>query len=451
MVGIGGHIVPIYFLHTFFPENQRWDRDLSKDLYAMDAYTRLCQEVLLGIGGVRMLRALGHEIDIFHMNEGHASFLTFERLKEENFDERKVIESCRFTTHTPIPAGHDRFDYNLATKVMGGKVPMNVQQLSSKDELHTTRLALHMSKLSNGVSKKHAEVCRRMFPEYHFLGITNGVHHRTWTADSMQKLFDKHLPEWRSNPYKLTEANKLPPAEVKSAFQENKRILIGQINKNPDYLVHINGKLREDDLFDENTLTIAFSRRFVPYKRPLLLFKDLNRLRDFGYRKLQIIYSGACNPGDEFCKNIFRELDELQKELRGQIRLAAMPDRNLDSTKILAAGSDIWLNNPEPPMEASGTSGMKAAMNGGINFSTPDGWWIEAAEMCPKGGWTAGCDISGHDEWDCDSIYDTLEEIIDIYYNQPAEWIERMKHSISLGGYFNTHRCLQEYLDQMWN
>jgi starch phosphorylase len=189
----------------------------------------------------------------------------------------------------------------------------------------------------------------------------------------------------------------------------------------------------------------------VPYKRPLLIFKDLDRLREIGYRKLQIIFSGKCHPDDKYCNNVMKELGHLQKELRGQIRLAVLPNRNLDSAALLAAGSDIWLNNPQPPMEACGTSGMKAAMNGTINFSTPDGWWLEAAAMDPEVGWACGCDIAGHDELDCDEIYKTLEVIVDTYYNKPDDWVRRMKASMALGAYFNTHRNLREYRDLMWN
>jgi starch phosphorylase len=209
--------------------------------------------------------------------------------------------------------------------------------------------------------------------------------------------------------------------------------------------------MEEEDYFDLDTLTITFSRRFVPYKRPLLLFETVNRLRQIGYHKLQVIYSGKCHPNDDYCNGVMHELRRLQLELRGQVRLAVFPTRNLDSAMLMVAGSDVWLNNPEPPMEACGTSGMKAAINGCLNFSSPDGWWLEANEMDEMAGWEFGCDISGHDVFDCDAIYNGLKEVIRIYYKVPEEWAQRMKHSIALGAYFNTHRNIREYQEKMWN
>jgi starch phosphorylase len=449
--GITGHKVAIYFLDSFFPENERWDRDLTKELYDTNQYTRLCQELILGVGGVRMIRELGLEIDVFHMNEGHASFLTFERLREEENNLDAVRENLVFTTHTPIPAGHDRFPHKLVRQVAGDLVPKNVPGLTPKEDTHTTRLALRCSRACNGVSKKHAEVCQKMFPGYHFLAITNGVHHRSWIGEGMAGLFDKHLKGWRETPETLKNALNIPDADLKEAHLKNKRKLIDFLHKHPEDLVHLeHGGLEEHDYFDEETLTITFSRRFVPYKRPLLFFRDLDRLREIGYEKIQVIYDGICHPDDKFCNSVMKELKHLQKELRGQIRLAVLPNRNLDSAALLVAGSDVWLNNPEPPMEACGTSGMKAAMNGGLNFSTLDGWWIEAAEMEPLAGWACGCDIAGHDEFDCDEIYSALSVIIDTYYKHPEKWLERMKRAIMLGAYFNTHRTIREYLDKMW-
>jgi len=270
-------------------------------------------------------------------------------------------------------------------------------------------------------------------------------------ASPVAKLFDKHLKGWKEDPSKLKEALSLPDEEVKAAHLQNKKKLIDFLHDHPQHLVHLDhGELEENDYFDEETLTIAFSRRFVPYKRPLLLFSDMDRLRDIGYKKIQIIYSGVCHPDDKYCNDVMKKLLHFQKELRGQIRLAVLPNRNLDSAALLAAGSDVWLNNPEPPMEACGTSGMKAALNGGLNFSTLDGWWIEASEMEPLAGWACGCDEAGHDEFDCDEIYSALSVITDTYYNKPEEWTDRMKRSMSLGAYFNTHRNIQDYLEQMW-
>lgn len=450
--GLNGFKVPIYFLDSFYEENKQWDRDLTKDLYDTNQYTRLCQEVILGVGGLKMLREIGHrDIDVFHMNEGHASFLSLQRLREEGGDLDRVKAANVFTTHTPIPAGHDRFPYALAGQVLGKKLPDNIQALAGHEELHTTKLALRTSHIVNGVSKKHAEVCHRMFPQHEFLAITNGVHHRTWIAAPMKRVFDKHLKGWEEDPGLLKGALDLPDEEVREAHRSAKQVLTKYLNENPKYLAHDAENMEKDDFFDEDTLTITFSRRFVPYKRPLMLFETVNRLRQIGFHKLQVIYSGVCHPGDDYCNGVMKELKELQLELRGQVRLAVLPTRNLDTAAMLVAGSDVWLNNPEPPMEACGTSGMKAAMNGGLNFSTQDGWWLEAMEMDEKCGWSFGCDVSGHDVFDCDAIYSGLKEVINTYYKKPDEWTERMKHAIALGAYFNTHRNLEEYRDKMWS
>ena len=449
--GKNGYKVPIYFLDSFINKNKQWDRDLTKDLYDTNQYTRLCQEVILGIGGVRMLRALGYkDIEVFHMNEGHASFLSFERLREEENDLEKVKERNVFTTHTPIPAGHDRFPHHLVHQVLGHNLPYRVEKLAGHEEFHTTKLALRTSRIANGVSKRHAQVCKKMFPEHNFLAITNGVHHRSWVAEAMKKLFDKHIPGWEDDPQLMKKALAIPDNEVREAHRKSKKVLIDYLNKHPEFLAHEPNTMEEDDYFDEDTLTITFSRRFVPYKRPLLLFETVNRLREIAYHKLQIIYSGICHPGDEYCNGVMHELKKLQLELRGQVKLAVFPTRNLDSAALMVAGSDVWLNNPEPPMEACGTSGMKAAMNGGLNFSSPDGWWLEAMEMDEQCGWSFGCDISGHDVFDCEAIYNGLIEVIGTYYKKPEEWVTRMKHSITLGAYFNTHRNILEYKEEMW-
>ena len=452
ITGRTGHKVPIYFLDSFFPENERWDRDLTKHLYDVNQYTRLCQEVILGMGGLKMLRELRHDdIDIFHMNEGHASLLTLARLEEERGDIEAVQKTCVFTTHTPIPAGHDRFPYMLVGSTLREQVPANIKKLASNQELHTTKLALKMSKLSNGVSQKHAEVCKRMFPEYDFLAITNGVHHLSWITEPTAEILDAHLPGWREKPELLSEADLIPDKDIQKMHKANKKKLIDYLHEHKEFIVHpLHGEPGEEDYFDEDALTITFSRRFVPYKRPLLLFKDLERLREIAYKKIQVIYSGLCHPDDQYCNGIMTELKHLQKELRGQVKLAVMPNRNLDTSALLVAGSDVWLNNPEPPMEACGTSGMKAAMNGVLNFSTLDGWWIEAARMEPLAGWICGCDISGHDEFDCGEIYKALDIIIDTYYNKKGEWAERMKCAMALGAYFNTHRNILDYLNKMW-
>ncbi|MBN2096505.1 alpha-glucan family phosphorylase [Candidatus Peregrinibacteria bacterium] len=449
--------VSVYFLDTNFPENKRWDRDITKDLYASDRYTRLCQEAILGIGGVRMLRELGlNDIETFHMNEGHAALLTLSLLKENEFIDEPVRKLCAFTTHTPVPAGHDHFDYKLVHQVLGQKVPWHIKKLAGNDDLNMTRLALSLSRKVNGVARKHAQVCNQMFPEYTFQAVTNGIHVKTWAGQSMAKLFDKELPGWVQDPGKLKEAVKLPDQALLEAHNTGKKVLIDHINNNPDFFPIPSAGLEDGDLFDMDTLTITFARRFVSYKRPLLIFNDLERLRDLGYEKLQLVFAGPYHPDNHYAMEILNQLSHYGHSLRGQVKVAICSDYNLATAQYLVRGTDVWLNNPQPPMEASGTSGMKAALNAALNLSILDGWWIEGYEQDPKSGWAFGQEPSAiiqprEDRVDADALYNALEDVIDCYYNRKDEWMERMKHAIALGAYFNTHRCVEEYMEKMWS
>ncbi len=449
--------VPVYFLDTNMPDNKRWDRDITKDLYALDRYTRLCQESILGIVGVRMLRNMGYEnIETFHMNEGHAALLSFSLLNENEYKDEAVKEKCVFTTHTPVPAGHDRFDYGLVNSVLTQKVPWHIKKIAGESDLNMTTLALSMSRTANSVSEKHQEVCQKMFPNFHFQNVTNGVHLESWVSEPMSGLYSKHLEGWKTNPEQMSKALEIPDSEVAEARKKGKKALIDFINGNPEYFCISHEEITEDDLLDEDTLTITFARRFVPYKRPLLLFSDLEKLRSLGFGKLQLIFAGPYHVGDKFGNGVTNELVHIGKALRGQIKLVVPSDYKLEIAKYLVQGADVWLNNPQPPMEASGTSGMKAAANGALNLSVLDGWWIEGYRQNPKSGWAFGkapednC-APNQDKMDADSLYTTLEEVIDCYYNKKGEWVDRMKNAITLGATFNTHRCIQEYAEKLWN
>jgi starch phosphorylase len=449
--------VPVYFLDTNLPDNKRWDCDITKDLYAMDRYTRLCQESILGIAGVRMLRELGYNnIQTFHMNEGHAALLTLALEKEKNFVDADVKKLCVFTTHTPVPAGHDRFDYKLVDDVLTQKVPWHIRKLAGETDLNMTLLALNLSRISNGVSLKHRDVCSQMFPNYKFENVTNGVHVQSWASDGMSALFDKNLNGWRSDPGKLADAVKLPDKELVEAHMKGKKELIDYINNNPEFFTIPFDELVESDKLDYETLTITFARRLVPYKRPLLLFHDIERIRALGFGKIQLIYAGPYHSGDKFAIDMVNQLVHLGRALRGQIRIAIPSDYKLEIAKHLVHGSDVWLNNPQPPMEASGTSGMKAAINGALNLSIQDGWWIEGYKKNPKSGWAFGQEPSsitqpGQDRMDADMLYVTLKDVIDCYYKRKDEWVNRMKNAITLGATFNTHRCVKEYMEKMWH
>lgn len=454
VVGVTGHVVPIYFIDSDLPENGDEQRTLTNHLYGGDLRYRICQEFILGIGGLRMLRALGHEdVRRFHMNEGHASFLTFvllaesakaagrEEITEEDF--ANVRDRCIFTTHTPVPAGHDKFPIELAERVIGHHKAFKVKDLFLENgEVNMTYLALNLSRYVNGVAKKHGEVSRSMFKDHEIDSITNGVHAATWTCPSFQKLFDRHIPFWREDNFSLRHAMGIPSEEIWHAHIEAKRALIDYVNA-------------ETGLgMDPNILTIGFARRVTAYKRADLLFEDIKRLkkiaRDAG--AFQIVFAGKAHPKDEPGKELIRSIYRAAAEMNPEIKMAFLENYNFKLGGLITSGVDIWLNTPKPPLEASGTSGMKAALNGVPSLSILDGWWIEG---CLEGrtGWAIGGEIDGvetADDRDADSasIYDKLENvIIPLYYGDRDGFIDVMRVSIAVNGsYFNTQRMMQEYV-----
>lgn len=454
VVGKKGFIVPVFFLSSYTPENTRWDRDLTKFLYASDRYTRLGQEAILGIGGYRALKKMGYgSIDFYHMNEGHIALIGLERLRTNGFNQDIVRSKSTFTTHTPIPAGHDYFDYHLAQDTLGSIIPNNIRDLATHDSLGMTQLAMNLSCRTNSVSKRHQEVTQEMFPGHDIKNVTNGIYHPRWVGDAMREVLNKHIPDWEQNPNSLDQALAIPNEEIIGAHRQQKKALVDWVNANPtcfdiDNMIH-------EDYLDEDTLTLGFARRFVPYKRPGLIFKDIDRLRDIGFKKLQFVFAGKCHPDDMFCNKLRDTIAHYGSELRGQIRVAVVPDYNLDVAKHLITGCDVWLNNPIPPREASGTSGMKAALNGGLNLSILDGWWIEGFAQQPLSGWgvagsTHESDFDDRDTHDAQELLSKLDEVIHCYHEQKDEWAERMKHAIALISHFNTHRMVHEYNDQIW-
>jgi len=460
IVGQSGFVVPIYLLDTDYFESDPWKRGITDNLYGGGSLTRLQQEVILGIGGVQLLKKLGyHNIETYHMNEGHAAFVPLALLPEYNYQDEEVRKRCVFTTHTPVPAGHDMFEYDFAYRYMADYLPLHIRTIATEEKLHMTHLALNMSRYSFGVSKKHGAVARAMFPQHDIDSITNGVHHPFWTGSILQSLYNKYLPGWLENPDLLKDAvEKIPDEEMWEYHQQAKRRLIRYVN---NHLTSISTKEESaypssDHLFDENILTISFARRAVPYKRPLLLFKDLFRLVRIGAGKLQIVYAGKSHPNDGESKKIVSEILKISKKLRGIVKVVFLEDYSPKLAKMLVYGSDVWLNNPKRPLEASGTSGMKASMNGVLNFSVLDGWWIEGYKICPKAGFAIGpltdeVSPQNDDDLDSDDLYNTLEkDIIPLYYENKKEWIQRMKHAITLGAHFSTHRTIREYLEKAW-
>ncbi|HRH92932.1 MAG TPA: alpha-glucan family phosphorylase [Candidatus Peribacteria bacterium] len=443
-----GHTVPVYFLDTNLPENQPWDRDITKYLYGGDGFMRLKQEVVLGIGGVRMLRKLGHKnVGTFHMNEGHAAFLTLELLREREFKDDLVRPSCAFTTHTPVKAGHDVFPYDMAYKVVGDMLPWHIRKIAGEDSLSMTLLAMHLSRYTCGVARVHGMVSRAMFPGENIDHITNGVHAEHWASDEMRALLDDYCPGWREDPSLLAKSSRdIPDDALWNAHRIAKRRLIAEANKHAVMPL------------DENTLTIASARRVVAYKRPELIYTNLNRLIEVGQGHLQIIHSGNAHPQDPFGQDVIKRMIQRSRSLSDKIRIVYIPNYNPDLAKMMVSGADVWLNTPTRLHEASGTSGMKACINGTLNLSTLDGWWIEGYEMDPQAGWRIGplaqaLDADDTRQLDAEDLYTQLQyQVIPEYeHADHVRWIRRMKRTIGLMGYFNTHRAVQEYVQKAWN
>lgn len=459
--GASGHEVPVFLLDTDLPENSEWDRTLTHHLYGGDKWYRLCQEIILGIGGVRMLRALGyHEIPRFHMNEGHAALLALELLDEHarwfgrdafNPDDVQAIrERCVFTTHTPVPAGHDRFGLDTVSRALGrSDFGAHHDVFCCEGELNLTYLALNLSHYVNGVAKKHGEVSRHLlqpkdaFHHYQIDHITNGVHLATWTAPSFAELFDRHVPGWRDDNASLRGALNIPKDEIWQAHTLAKQQLTQEINR------------RTNAGFDADAFTLAFARRAATYKRANLLLTDAARLKNIAAEKgaIQIVYAGKAHPRDEQGKQLIQQIVHAEDALRPKIKLVYLENYNWELARLLVAGADVWLNTPEPPLEASGTSGMKAALNGVPSLSVLDGWWIEGC-IEHVTGWAIGetCPADAKPDerarLDAQSLYQKLEQVIlPTFYQQRDDWLRIMRHAIALNAsHFNTQRMVQEYV-----
>jgi len=450
--GEGGFEVPVLFLDATLPANAEWDRTLTGTLYGGDSHYRFCQEALLGIGGVRVLRALGfNALKRFHMNEGHASLLSLELL-DEHIDEagrtsptpddvEAVRRRCVFTTHTPVPAGHDRFPLDLVRRVLGDHEALGMEDVfCCEGELNMTFLALNLSRYVNGVAKRHGQVSRLMFPNYAIDWITNGVHAATWACPSIAALFDRHIAGWREDNFSLRYAATVPSEELWEAHQEAKRTLVTEVNR------------ATNAGMDVDVFTIGFARRSAAYKRPDLLFRDLNRLKAIVDRigPLQLVYAGKAHPRDESGKELIRHVFRAREALRGLVKVAYLENYDLELARQMIAGVDLWLNTPQPPLEASGTSGMKAAMNGVPSLSILDGWWLEG---CIEGvtGWSIGPrERPGppiEDDGDIPSLYEQLENVVmPTFYHDRDRYLDIMRQAITFNGsFFNTQRMVQQY------
>ncbi len=449
-----GHSVPLLLLDTDLEQNSAEDRKITDSLYGGDATYRFKQEIVLGIGGVRMLRALGFEIKTYHMNEGHAALLSIELLREFRpppqdvgpgesiYDPARVREMCVFTTHTPVEAGHDRFSYDLVERCLGDYIDLaELKTLSGGDALNMTLLAFNLSGCINGVTLRHAETTQRAFPGYRVRAITNGVHPTTWTHPSFVRLYQARFAHWGHEPEALALADQLEDDEVWAAHQEAKRDLLKLVKTSRGV------EMRED------LPLLGFARRMTGYKRPDLLFSDLPRLIAIARKRpFQLVFAGKSHPLDEEGKRKIEELHRHIGNLSNVIPMVFLPNYDMTMAATLVAGADVWLNTPLPPLEASGTSGMKAALNGVLNLSVLDGWWLEA---CIEGvtGWTIG-DDGGFDSASAHAevLYRKLEEtVLPLYYQDRARWIWMMKQSVSkIGAYFNSQRMMRRYATEAY-
>jgi starch phosphorylase len=442
-----GGTVPILFLDTDVEGNAPEDRRITDFLYGGDKSYRLKQEIVLGIGGVKILRNLKYKVRKYHMNEGHSALLTFELLKENNMDSELVQNACVFTTHTPIEAAFDQYPYDLVESYLGKEYMLSLmKQYAGPDSLNMTYLALNLSKYVNGVSKSHMEYSRKLFPGHYIRSVTNGVHSYTWACQCFRQLFDKHIPGWATEPVLLTKALDIPNREVWDAHMLAKKKLLDFVEKSATVKL------------DPEALTIGFARRATGYKRSTLIFSDLHRLLDVNLEgAIQMVFAGKAHPRDEEGKKLIRAIFDYAEKLEDRIRIVYLENYDMDIAAKLTSGVDVWLNTPVPPMEASGTSGMKAAHNGVVNFSVLDGWWVEG---CVEGvtGWAIGphprelVTQEERREMELRDLYGKLEYlIVPMFYEHRDAWIGLMKNSIArIAHYFQIQWVMRRYITEAY-
>jgi starch phosphorylase len=448
-----GHSIPVLLLDTDLDENSADDRRITDRLYGGDNEYRLRQELILGIGGVRLLEALGFHIRTYHMNEGHAAFLAVQLLHqfrrpaedlgygESVYDPARVRERCVFTTHTPVEAAQDRFPYEMIQRLLGDYVDVaELRMLGGVDALNMTLLALNLSGYVNGVARRHAETTHRFFPGYRIHAITNGVHPQTWTHAAFQRLYHAEFPQWAYEPEVLSRADQLDDGAIWSAHKEAKRDLLALVKARCGLELSLDKPL------------LGFARRMTGYKRPDLLFADIERLATLARQcPFQLVFAGKAHPRDDSGKRLIEQLHQYARRLANAVPMAFLPNYDMAVAATLVAGADLWLNTPLPPLEASGTSGMKAAFNGVLNLSVLDGWWIEA---CIEGvtGWSIGDGDLGASARHAEGLYRKLDTIVlPLYARDRPRWIWMMKQSISkIGAFFNSQRMMRRYATEAY-
>lgn len=448
-----GHQIPILLLDTDLDQNCADDRTLTHYLYGGDETYRLKQEVILGIGGARLLRALGFDLQTYHLNEGHAALLMLDLLNrfrvppsvmvggESQYDFAQVRSRCVFTTHTPVEAGHDRFTYDLFERLLPGFVALGtLKQLAGDDRLNMTRLALNLAGYVNGVACRHAQTTAHLFPGYCIHAITNGVHAQTWAHPAFAELYTSRLPQWQHEPELLVRALQLSDDDVWRCHEVAKRDLINVVSA------------RTGVTLSADVPILGFARRMTGYKRPALLFENLERLLSITARyPFQVVIAGKAHPCDLDGKQAIEQIHSIGRQVRDKLTCVFVPDYDMRVALAMVAGSDVWLNTPLPPLEASGTSGMKAALNGVLNLSVLDGWWIEA---CIEGmtGWSIDTGGGAGPQQHAHALYDKLGDVVlPLYYASPGAWRGMMKQSIAnIASYFNSQRMMRRYASEAY-
>jgi starch phosphorylase len=492
--------VNAYLMDANVPQNAPWDRDLTARLYGGDQETRIRQEMVLGLGGVRVLRALDVQPSAWHMNEGHSAFLVLERLRElvhggHTFDQAAelVRDTTAFTTHTPVPAGHDAFPFHLMDEYFGRywqEMGISRERFLGLGEyqgrFNMTVLALRLAGRTNGVSQIHGEVSRRMWQpvwphrpveEVPIAAITNGAHVPSWISTTLKKLFAEHLgPDWEQrhdDPALWEDLDRIPDEVLWAAHQHLKAKLLAFVDARTRLRwrageMAASQVLASGTLLDPEALTIGFARRFATYKRATLIFRDVQRLKRILHaerRPVQLVFAGKAHPADGGGKQFIQQVYQFAQDPEFGGRIAFLEDYDLHMARFLVQGVDVWLNNPRRPNEASGTSGMKAAMNGVPNLSVLDGWWPESYHPADGGraanGWAFG--EAQYDNWDTQDEIDSQalyrlleEEVVPLYYDRdsagtPRGWVkvmvEAMRTSIAA---FSMRRMIKEYVEQMY-
>jgi starch phosphorylase len=454
--GITGHVVPVYLLDTLVAENTAWDQTLTDYLYGGDAYYRLCQEAVLGIAGVEILTRLGHDhIGSYHLNEGHSALLSV-ALTEQKLGSRPLLSAtdeevgairhkCVFTTHTPVPAGHDEFPMGMVREILGEQRAAALERTGAcpNGALNMTLLALFSARYINGVAMRHGEVSRNLFPQYQIRAITNGVHATTWTTAPFRELYDRHIPEWRHDNLYLRYALGIPLEEIRQAHAKAKQALVDEVLR------------RTGQALDPGVMTIGFARRAATYKRGDLIFRDRDRLRWIARSigGLQFVFGGKAHPRDGGGKELIRRIAEHARALGAEIKVVYVEDFSWQWAPLLYSGVDLWLNTPKPPLEASGTSGMKAALNGVPSLSTLDGWWIEGClEGATGWGFADHAGLADDEAYEVGSLYHKLEGVIvPMFYSNPDAYARVMRSAIAANGsFFNTQRMVSQYLQNAW-